>query len=464
MNLGVFTTGEYSPGHGLFLSVMETQEAGSSYGLFLTPFNSGEGGPVSYDIAANGGAVEVEATADFAFIQILKYTHAPTAAAVRVAARADFQPYVFAGMASVNVAANAVVQNTHNIISEGAAVEIGGTSPSAYGYNYVNSTLASFNVETRRGSSSDSSGSAQLLLSASGEGLTGQTGSANARLLFGASGISGDETSSPHFFFSASGTGIPSPLSNGDGKLFFSASGSGISGETSSGAALVIGLSVSSESHSSILTKNTVTCSLTFSASGAGIAGQVGLVDTSLIQVIVVEGESYSNSNGISGAITLLLSAAGHSFEPMSDGKIAVVNLVARGVTEYSQAANSVAVVNGEVYFASGDGIFKLEPGGEVSATIKTGKFNDDSKLIKTLSRGYVTGEADGDMEMDIASSVGEYTYPLPQVEPGLITRRAVLGRGHQSHYYQATLRNMDGAYFTVEDIDIPLSEGRRLV
>lgn len=123
----------------------------------------------------------------------------------------------------------------------------------------------------------------------------------------------------------------------------------------------------------------------------------------------------------------------------------------------------------GEVYLAaSDDGLFVIggdsDDGVAIEAALTLGKVDYGSARLKSIPYVYVGAASADDANLTVKVDEGdEYTYTLPASEQ-LGTRRAVLGKGLRSRYWQFTISNDGGADIEIDSVNIEVAElARRL-
>ena len=119
---------------------------------------------------------------------------------------------------------------------------------------------------------------------------------------------------------------------------------------------------------------------------------------------------------------------------------------------------NSMTLWNGKYIAASENGIYIMDgntdDGLPINASLTLGTTDYGTTYRKTISYVYVGAESEADATLAVKVDDGElYSYNLPASER-LGTRRAVLGKGLRSRYWQLTVLNNDGADIEIDKID----------
>jgi len=149
-----------------------------------------------------------------------------------------------------------------------------------------------------------------------------------------------------------------------------------------------------------------------------------------------------------------------------------VLNTRKGALTEYgSWQFNSFATFNGQVLAAGPSGIVVLGAQDKdnttaITARVRTGKDSFKSSFHKRVPRIYLGYESTGDLLVrTITTEGGERTYLLPWNNiTGVQQRRAPVGKGPRSRYWQFEVENKDGADFAVDNLLVhPVTLRRRV-
>jgi hypothetical protein len=122
---------------------------------------------------------------------------------------------------------------------------------------------------------------------------------------------------------------------------------------------------------------------------------------------------------------------------------------------------NSIAEIDGKLYAASGDGLYRLDravadAGGiEVDASIRGGLTDFGDPSLKHASYYYLGYQSAGTMRVTVgyipAGVEQSASYQMPaRVANDPVPGRTKLGRGMRSLYWRVTLENVEGADFTI--------------
>lgn len=121
-------------------------------------------------------------------------------------------------------------------------------------------------------------------------------------------------------------------------------------------------------------------------------------------------------------------------------------------------AFNSLAEIDGVLYAAADDGLYRLEPGaGKVPARIRGGLSDFGDPALKRFAYYYAGYQSAGQLRVAVGyvpDGVEEFvSYDLPlRAAAGPTPNRTKLGRGMRSRYWRFTLENVDGAPFALYD------------
>jgi hypothetical protein len=140
-------------------------------------------------------------------------------------------------------------------------------------------------------------------------------------------------------------------------------------------------------------------------------------------------------------------------------------------VTFTNYPFNSFMQFNGKVYGASDAGLFELvgatDNGAPINATVTGGIFDGGDSHLKTIDRAYVGYRSTGDLTFTLTQhDDGQaYTYTLVgKNTPGIFGRRVNTGKGLRARYYQWSIANVNGAYFTLDNVELDLKISRRRI
>lgn len=145
------------------------------------------------------------------------------------------------------------------------------------------------------------------------------------------------------------------------------------------------------------------------------------------------------------------------------------LNLTTNASSTYENYAfNSMAEWGDKYIAASDDGLYVLtgdsDDGAPIDASLTLGVEDYGSPRLKTVPYVYVGAVSDAEAYITAKVDGGEeYSYPLPASEV-LGTKRAVLGRGLRSRYWQFTISNTDGAAIEIDSMNIEMAELNRRI
>lgn len=130
---------------------------------------------------------------------------------------------------------------------------------------------------------------------------------------------------------------------------------------------------------------------------------------------------------------------------------------------------NSMCRFNGAFFASSNLGVYELtgadDAGTDIDAALKTGVMSFGTHKMKRVRSAYVGVKSDGTMVFKTITGRKERWYSL---SPTNTTHkdgvRVKLGRGVKSVYWQFELTNVDGADFTLDDIELlPIMLSRKV-
>lgn len=129
---------------------------------------------------------------------------------------------------------------------------------------------------------------------------------------------------------------------------------------------------------------------------------------------------------------------------------------------------NAMTLWNGKYIASSDDGLFVLDGntdnGSPINAALTLGLTDYGTAQKKTISYVYVGAASEEDANLTVKVDDGElYTYNLPASER-VGTRRAVLGKGLRSRYWQLTVSNVSGADIEIESVDVDAAQLSRRI
>jgi hypothetical protein len=146
------------------------------------------------------------------------------------------------------------------------------------------------------------------------------------------------------------------------------------------------------------------------------------------------------------------------------------VNLKNTGISEYQDFGfNSVCVFGGFHLGANGDGIYSLDgdrdSDAEIDAEVRTGVVLDPaSPAKKRMTDAYLSIKTDGDYIFGTISDRNViHEYQAEDGKTSMHNGKVDLGRGILSNYWGVSLRNVDGADFELQSIELITQAGDRL-
>ena len=128
---------------------------------------------------------------------------------------------------------------------------------------------------------------------------------------------------------------------------------------------------------------------------------------------------------------------------------------------------NSLCKFGGQYYGMNSNGLYLLEGdkdnGTDIEAIVETGKDNLKLNNLKRIVDTFITMKAQGEYTLTLISEEGnEYTYPLVNTNTTIGTWKVDVGKGTRSQYWGLRFKNVAGAKFEVEGIELNIDSLRR--
>lgn len=145
-----------------------------------------------------------------------------------------------------------------------------------------------------------------------------------------------------------------------------------------------------------------------------------------------------------------------------------VMNAETKAFCQYDgYAFRSFFTHEGKHFGVTETGIYELrgdtDDGAEINAFVMTGKDDFGSSALKGVQFVYVGAEAADGLQITAITDGAQHSYDIPPALT-LESKRAILGRGLKSRYWQFVLRNKLGGDFEIESIElVPTLLGRKL-
>lgn len=149
---------------------------------------------------------------------------------------------------------------------------------------------------------------------------------------------------------------------------------------------------------------------------------------------------------------------------------VLVMNLRTGAVTEYDDYEfNSFAEVDGVLYGASADGLYRLagddDDGTAIAAQFTTGVTDHGMRGLQRVTDAYLSGLSDEDVDFKVTIDGQTYTYRIPAKQYATFdVMKAGLGKGSKGRYWQYTVANRNGGALEVDGIDVVTVDAGRLV
>lgn len=205
----------------------------------------------------------------------------------------------------------------------------------------------------------------------------------------------------------------------------------------------------------------------------AGVVGYDGQADLEMPQLELVATAFSDNIGTADNELELWYLDADAFAIVVASYRAWALNVRNAALTEYTGLAlNSFGTFQGRVLAASADGLHVVgeadtDDGVNISAMIRTAIVDFDTSYNKRVPRAYVGLKSAKDMEFrTITTHDGTRAYLIPHNGNNEIQqRRAPIGRGPKSRFWQFEVANRDGGDFTAADILVyPEAYGRRVV
>lgn len=148
------------------------------------------------------------------------------------------------------------------------------------------------------------------------------------------------------------------------------------------------------------------------------------------------------------------------------------INLSNRQVTEYTNFdALAFERIDGKMYAICTDGIYLIgngetanadDNGTPITAIAKLGMTDFKNRNLKRMPVAYVASEGTITLGMGLDGNAVTADYDATHTGAGIGTHRIKLGKGHKSRYWQPIIKNVAGANFEVDAIDVDVVETAR--
>lgn len=148
-----------------------------------------------------------------------------------------------------------------------------------------------------------------------------------------------------------------------------------------------------------------------------------------------------------------------------------VINTRSYAHSTYSYGFLGYAKMGSKVLGIKADGIYELDIGNtdgpaatNIDAEIATGQMDFDIVNLKHMDSFYATYKTSGDMTVLVSTDEGtEYSYPAKGYNyTNLMQRKVTIGRGLRGKNYKIKFRNVNGASFELDSIDLIIKPTQR--
>jgi hypothetical protein len=197
-----------------------------------------------------------------------------------------------------------------------------------------------------------------------------------------------------------------------------------------------------------------------------GVVGKVALA----LPVLRFGANGYGPQVGIAQLTLPMLRLVATGRVSAGAPKTVAIHTETMALTQYDNFPfNSFAQFNGVTLGASADGLFALsgatDNGAAINAFARVGITDFGTSHLKRVDRIYVGYRADGDLVLRVLTDeTQQRDYLLRAGASGLHGSHARLGRGVEARYWQFEVRNMNGADFDINTIELKPTTLRRRV
>lgn len=134
---------------------------------------------------------------------------------------------------------------------------------------------------------------------------------------------------------------------------------------------------------------------------------------------------------------------------------IITLNTLNRAVTEYSLTPHSIT----PTHMGDALGLYAWDDAEPVVSEVLTGETLWGTSLKKTLGPIYFSMTGDTNGEAVVKTRGAEYRYPFEITPDG--ESRAKPGKGIRENYLAFGFSNPDGAFFTIDQIEVGLNKSQ---
>lgn len=141
------------------------------------------------------------------------------------------------------------------------------------------------------------------------------------------------------------------------------------------------------------------------------------------------------------------------------------MNLSNQQVTEYTGFdALAFERIDGKYYAVCADGLYLIgngetaianDDGNAINAIAKLGMTDFKSPQLKRCQYAYVGSEGVITLQMGVDGNDTTAEYDATHSGTGMGTRRIKMGKGTRSRYWQPIIRNVNGANFEIDALDL---------
>ena len=204
--------------------------------------------------------------------------------------------------------------------------------------------------------------------------------------------------------------------------------------------------------------------------SGTLLVGEL-LVGSAILPVFISTGQSAVYSATISTAYLILPALSGEGYmnpAAIEQYQVYALNLKNLGLSKYTNFNyNSLCKFQGKYYGINSTGLYLLEGdkdnGTEIDAIVETGRDDMNMRNLKRIVDAFITMKAKGEYILTLVNKDGtEYDYPIVSRVTTLETYKADTGRGTLSQLWGLKFKNIAGAKFEVESVELNVAETKK--
>ena len=150
------------------------------------------------------------------------------------------------------------------------------------------------------------------------------------------------------------------------------------------------------------------------------------------------------------------------------------INLKNKQVTEYTDFdALAYERIDGKMYAVAADGIYLIgngatliedDNGQEIISSYKFGMTDFGVPELKRMARADVGAEGNIAIQLLLDQGRSTIEYDATHLDIGMGNRKIKVGKGHRSRYWQPVIKNVAGANFEVDAVELEAMLTKRRV